>query len=437
MEHHKAALSTPPPRWRPDQHRNRKAPLCDETYRTFSELSEQFFGCTICTVNDSDFMHRSYSISRYEAESDAAGPEDFDGLDEDDPDDHGLFSHFFDKGLRGMEKKKPGMRASVEEELKSLMWSTGDLFTEKGWEIEHVRSHDRFSINGREVRIFVLPPGTPLSDFSHHTRMIGLGTAQKAAHIMVHDGPLRQPLLDYLFQTGKNEHYDARGTENPVAVTGLARNLEFSVPDAALGDRIDAMKHATAQADERRMWSSKSEKERVSNGGGVNLFSDICTTLDRKPTPIDNSISVLSGGSGHYSIGQGRVHSRELSPNTHPRELSRGRGMTPMNPAGVPHSVTGRMPRSREASINQRNTITRDTSIEGRGRMRSREPNRMPDPFSLGNRREPSIGRSGGHSVSIPMPGQSVSIPMPGQSLSIPMPGPSVSIPMPGPTRVY
>jgi len=418
MENEQDALSTPLPRWRPDQHRNRTTPLCDETYRTFSQLSEQFFGCTICAVNDGDFMHRSYSISRYEAESDAPGPEDFDGLDEDDPDDHGMFSHFFDNGLRGMEKKKKsGMRASVEEELKSLMWSTGDLFTEKGWEIEHVRSHDRFSINGREVRIFVLPPGTPLSDFSHHTRMIGLGTAQKAAHIMVHDGPLRQPLLDYLFQTGTNEHYDARGTENPVAVTGLARNLEFSVPDAALGDRIDAMKHATAQADERRLWSSKSQKERVSNGGGVNLFSDICTALDRKPTPIDNSLSVLSGGSG-------RVHSRELSPNAHARELSRGRGMTP---PGVPHSVTGRMPRSREASLNQRNIMTRDTSIEGRGRMRSREPNRMPDPFSLGNRREPSIGRSGSLSR----------FPMPGQSLSLPMPGPSLSLPMLGPTRVY
>eukprot|EP00971_Amphidinium_carterae_P085310 1687597-Amphidinium_carterae.1 len=33
------------------------------------------------------------------------------------------------------------------------------------------------------------------------------------------DGPLRQPLMDYLLHTGKNEVYDTKGLENPSEVS--------------------------------------------------------------------------------------------------------------------------------------------------------------------------------------------------------------------------
>merc|ERR1711879_590490 len=79
----------------------------------------------------------------------------------------------------------------------------------------------------------------------------------KASRIMVNDGPLRQPLMDYLLQTGRNEHYDARGTENPEAVTGNGRSLEFTHTPYSAGDRIEAMKHATQQAEVRRRCSSQ------------------------------------------------------------------------------------------------------------------------------------------------------------------------------------
>jgi hypothetical protein len=149
-------------------------------------------------------------------------------------------------------------KGSVQSEVDDLIYNTGDLFTTEGFDVAHYRG-DRYSINGRKVRIFILPEGTPIPDCSHNKARFGQA-AEMAAGVMVHDGPLRQPLLDYICQTGKNEHYDRRGTENPVEVSGHAKKLEYSVAPKALGDRIHAMKEATAQADMRRKTASAEQQ---------------------------------------------------------------------------------------------------------------------------------------------------------------------------------
>lgn len=145
----------------------------------------------------------------------------------------------------------PRLKGAVELKMDSLIDHFGDTFEVQGWDIVHLRS-DRYKMNGRKIRVFLLPSGTPIPEYSHSTRTYGREIADKTSMVMVHDGPLRQPLLDYLSQSGKNEHYDARGTENPVEVSGHARKLEYAVTKHALGDRIHAMKAATSQAVARR-----------------------------------------------------------------------------------------------------------------------------------------------------------------------------------------
>jgi len=265
------------PRWRPDQ----QMPVFDPAHKAIS-FTEQLFGCTACcAVGDND-VPICINIQQFGLDEIGQDGEDWDELfcrmedmerTESSPtesEEH--YSKLIgNNGLRGMNNTSEGSRqkADIQEELESLAESTGDLFEAQGWDIVQV-SDDRFDINGRKVRIFLLPRGTPLKDYSLHSRRFGPPTAQRAAHIMVHDGPLKQPLLDYLMQTGLNEHYDARGTENPVAVTGEARKIEFEVPATALGSamsedsRLDAMKHATAQAVVRRK----------SAADGLNLFPD-------------------------------------------------------------------------------------------------------------------------------------------------------------------
>merc|ERR1711957_131961 len=94
-----------------------------------------------------------------------------------------------------------------------------------------------------------------MGDFSHLVKLVGEGSAKLASRILVNDGPLRQPLLDYMMQTGSNEHYDTQGTENPEQVTGLGKHMSFARPGGPDDDRLQAMKDATAQANFRRMLS--------------------------------------------------------------------------------------------------------------------------------------------------------------------------------------
>lgn len=239
-----------PPKFRPNQHRLRKPPAWDNAFEVFGHFSQQLFGCTICTVDGStDYQLR---MNEYSADcGDEAGKdyyEDFLLCDYDESDD--------DLTERKVQKSE------ADQILKSLLWNNADLFDSEGWKIIPKREPNRYNIQDRLVRIFLLPEGTKVKDYSHHLGIIDEESASQAARIMVQDGPLKQPLLDYLRQTGKNEHYDARGTENPVGVSGMAKLYESPIPRAALGDvrnngtftgsRIDAMKAASVQATVRR-----------------------------------------------------------------------------------------------------------------------------------------------------------------------------------------
>jgi hypothetical protein len=213
---------------------------------------DQFFGCGVtCAGNDKLSCEANPRCGPLWADDDQDS-----GLEEDDwnLDDSDQPSWAFPVlsygGLSGMSKKPAGV-ASIEEALQALKENAGNLFAEGEWDVTH-KCGDRYTINSRTIRIFLLPKGTTPRDFSHISRIIGAGPAEQASRIMVHDGPLKQPLLDYLMQTGLNEHYDRRGTENPVAVTGKARYMEFAVPAKAMADRQEAMRHAAAQADARR-----------------------------------------------------------------------------------------------------------------------------------------------------------------------------------------
>lgn len=133
---------------------------------------------------------------------------------------------------------------------------SGGFFIRHGWELAPLGG-DRYKVNGREVRLILLPSGRPVSDFRHLEQHVGWVTAKRSARIMVEDGPLRQPLLDYLLETGRNEQYDVRGIESHGAASH-AGMLSFVVESQAStrgsGDdqKIGAMKQATLQAELRQ-----------------------------------------------------------------------------------------------------------------------------------------------------------------------------------------
>lgn len=244
------------PAFRPDAHRRRKGPIVPDEKHSFGFFSYQFPGCNMCNVTVDEVIPRTCQ-RRLGDNGNICGLEDYYG----DDDVEELEVEDFPNTIHVAHPcDPPRKKGAIEIELDELIGNTGDLFAAQGWDVAHLRG-DRYSVNGRKVRIFLLPEGTPVPDFSHNTRRFG-PAAKMAAGVMVHDGPLRQPLLDYLNQTGKNEHYDARGTENPVEVSGQAKRLEYSVPPKALGDRIQAMKEATTQAQTRRKVASK-EREQI------------------------------------------------------------------------------------------------------------------------------------------------------------------------------
>uniref|UniRef100_A0A7S1RL68 Uncharacterized protein n=1 Tax=Alexandrium catenella TaxID=2925 RepID=A0A7S1RL68_ALECA len=138
----------------------------------------------------------------------------------------------------------------LRSELDTIIRNSGDAFDARGWDLVHV-SRERYLLNGRTIKLFLLPQGAPLPYFTHISPMFGYDVAERASRIVVSDGSLRQPLLDYLLQTGQNESYDQRGTENPAGVEGAGKIIDFNV--AFSGDRMIEMKHATIQAEMRRI----------------------------------------------------------------------------------------------------------------------------------------------------------------------------------------
>mmetsp|Transcript_8818 Transcript_8818/g.15840 ORF Transcript_8818/g.15840 Transcript_8818/m.15840 type:complete len:262 (-) Transcript_8818:59-844(-) len=129
--------------------------------------------------------------------------------------------------------------------------------------VTHVDGNE-FMIGARSVQISFLPIGASASiaSFSHLVGLVGQVPAMEAARVQVVDGPLRQPLMDYLLHTGKNEVYDTRGLENPNEVTHAGRAMTFvcapkSVRESDPNDKLEAMKTATLQAGIRKRYSEQ------------------------------------------------------------------------------------------------------------------------------------------------------------------------------------
>lgn len=146
-------------------------------------------------------------------------------------------------------------------EIEAVRMGSASLFESKGWEIVP-KGGERYSLNGRGIKLRLVPAGAMPPHFQHLLGYVSYEVAERATRITVCDGPLRQPLLDYLLQTGQNESYDQRGTENIAGVSGAAKLLDFNV--APTGDRIYAMKSAMIQADLRRLADGFPEAARVS-----------------------------------------------------------------------------------------------------------------------------------------------------------------------------
>lgn len=145
---------------------------------------------------------------------------------------------------------------SLQHELEAVMWRCDNIFATRGWELSPIGSgDDRYELNGRSVKMQLERLGTYRASYQHLVRDFGLDVAERAARIIVCDGPLRQPLLDYLLQSGQNESYDQRGTENVAGVTGPAKYLDFN--SAPTGDRLSEMNMAMRQAAARRQASGQ------------------------------------------------------------------------------------------------------------------------------------------------------------------------------------
>jgi len=207
----------------------------------------------------------------------------------------------FLSGTSEAESSEPGSPSSdVIYMMDDIMNIHGDILAEYGSKVTHVKG-DFYNVNHRKVQISCTPAG---AKWQHLSGKIGSSLAKMASVLIVHDGPLHQPLFDYLLQTGLNEAYDSRGTLNSFALTGVAKNLEFAVPaeadiyKASDGDRLEAMGHAKAQADARKR---------------VSLDSVVVPSFESRngATGNEKSVKVRNGPSrharGHGSNGPGRA----------------------------------------------------------------------------------------------------------------------------------
>merc|ERR1719321_1154147 len=100
--------------------------------------------------------------------------------------------------------------------------------------------------------MFLLPSIVSQPSYEHLSKHLRNDVVHRASRIIVVDGPLHQPILDYLFHSGINEHYESAGTENTTSPGWLGKALEFQVPPMHPEDRISAMRQAAAQAEYRR-----------------------------------------------------------------------------------------------------------------------------------------------------------------------------------------
>jgi hypothetical protein len=140
-----------------------------------------------------------------------------------------------------------GLRApdpNLERGLDELKKRSGDIFERLGVKVTHL-NEEHYSINDRSVRLLMMSgsAGTLHLQLDHYPDEF----ADMKNIIFVNDGPMWQPLVDYVLQTDANEFYDFHGTQNPVEVVGAARDMSFE-PLVNIEDRVSAMRFATAEA---------------------------------------------------------------------------------------------------------------------------------------------------------------------------------------------
>eukprot|EP00933_Yihiella_yeosuensis_P051016 TRINITY_DN4884_c0_g1_i1.p1 TRINITY_DN4884_c0_g1~~TRINITY_DN4884_c0_g1_i1.p1 ORF type:complete len:359 (-),score=38.59 TRINITY_DN4884_c0_g1_i1:324-1400(-) len=159
----------------------------------------------------------------------------------------------------------------IKGDLKAFRHACSDLFTQRGWSIRHVQGN-RYKINKREVSLVKMPFGGTVQHaemFTFYMDWVSMAAAELAAPITVVDGPMKQPLLDYLLQSGMREVWDRRGTENTDGVAGMGRLHTFNMPTS--DDRIAEMGKALAQANARRRADSLGGSSTSSNSYYVSV----------------------------------------------------------------------------------------------------------------------------------------------------------------------
>lgn len=229
-------------------------------------ITERLLRCNCSVGDDNDFLQDSVPQMPCEPKCYVHRDEDGNirpcsGEDAEDSDvffenGDGVVMHLGDLlGSAGFGPPTGGLReptssfSNIELELEELMENSGDVFDRSGLEIRH-HHDDHYFINDRSVRLLVLTRSAAKLDLDHYPKILGKFAKEMNNIILVQDGPMWQPLVDYVLQTGMNELYDFCGTQNPVEVVGAARNFSFE-PSTALEDRFAAMRFATAEANIR------------------------------------------------------------------------------------------------------------------------------------------------------------------------------------------
>lgn len=207
----------------------------------FPGLEELLFGCSTCTTEGAAGRRGFHRVAdAWNADdADPDSSEEEGGHAESVPDKVDVVLRLIDQG--------PGSQ-------------NRQFFSSRGWVVKNVGG-DRYRINERDVRLILVPTGKPIQDFRHLQDVVGWATAKRSARILIQDGPLRQPLLDYLFETGKNESYEKISTE----FVGHERLVSFAMKGTPLHgadeeSKLQAMRTATSQANERQKRASSTQR---------------------------------------------------------------------------------------------------------------------------------------------------------------------------------
>lgn len=266
-----------------------------------------FTGCQLCAVDDDDFVNgKALVVEKIKWGERCGGKveeyiEDVEEMevtsnpDEDDdrrsqgPDDD---DQWRDLGSPPQVVSGSPQDPQLKQELDALFWEARGLFASRKWTVAHMHG-DRYRLNGRSIRLLLAPYCPEISYYAHLAKFLDLLAAERASRLRVCDGSLQQPLLDYLLQTGQNESYDERGTENIAIVTGDGRLLDFNI--APTEDRLLEMRSATIQADMRRNAGGEFARVSALQSEGVKLLGNKPQGLMKVASGIELSEPPLGG----------------------------------------------------------------------------------------------------------------------------------------------